>query len=375
MSDVNPGNERLKRRYFHHMAEAKGLAEATIGHAARAVAAYERYTNWKPFSNFTSKDAIAFKKSLLADGGKRSAELSSRATIYTKLNHLMSFFKWLAEQPGLKTKVSLGDADYFHLSRRDGRLAQERPDKPAPTLEQIQTAIRHMPADTDVELRDRAVMAFLILTGARVRAVTTFKLKHVLPNRLGVRQDARDVATKGSKTFTTFFFPVGDDLRGNFLDYVEHLRVNLARGSDDPLFPSTRQDVAAGKNSFEIVGLANDHWSTAEPVRSICRRAFERAGIVYFSPHSFRRTLALLAEERCRTPAELKAWSQNLGHDQLLTTLTSYGALPEARQAELVAGLTGEATNTMIPNHLLEEIVEQVTNRVRESVPTGKENK
>jgi len=29
----------------------------------------------------------------------------------------------------------------------------------------------------------------------------------------------------------------------------------------------------------------------------------------------------------------------------------------------------------MIPNHLLEEIVEQVTNRVRESVPTGKENK
>jgi hypothetical protein len=32
----------------------------------------------------------------------------------------------------------------------------------------------------------------------------------------------------------------------------------------------------------------------------------------------------------------LKAWSQNLGHQGLLTTLTSYGAVTSPRQAELI---------------------------------------
>jgi hypothetical protein len=32
----------------------------------------------------------------------------------------------------------------------------------------------------------------------------------------------------------------------------------------------------------------------------------------------------------------LKAWSQNLGHQGLLTTLTSYGSVATARQAELI---------------------------------------
>jgi hypothetical protein len=32
----------------------------------------------------------------------------------------------------------------------------------------------------------------------------------------------------------------------------------------------------------------------------------------------------------------LKAWSQNLGHEGLLTTLTSYGSVPADRQGQLI---------------------------------------
>lgn len=48
-------------------------------------------------------------------------------------------------------------------------------------------------------------------------------------------------------------------------------------------------------------------------------------------PHSFRRTLARLGERVCRTPEEMKAWSQSLGHQDVLTTFRAYGEVPDER--------------------------------------------
>jgi hypothetical protein len=50
------------------------------------------------------------------------------------------------------------------------------------------------------------------------------------------------------------------------------------------------------------------------PIRAIFREAFERAGVPYANPHSFRATLAGLGEKLCISPEEFKAWSQNMGH-------------------------------------------------------------
>ena len=59
----------------------------------------------------------------------------------------------------------------------------------------------------------------------------------------------------------------------------------------------------------------------------------------YFNPHSVRNTLAQLGERVCPNPEAFKAWSQNLGHEQVLTTFTSYGSVSHHRQAEIIAGL------------------------------------
>lgn len=55
---------------------------------------------------------------------------------------------------------------------------------------------------------------------------------------------------------------------------------------------------------------------------------------------AFRSTLAVLGETLCRTPEEFKAWSQNLGHEHVATTLTSYGTVPEHRQADILQALS-----------------------------------
>jgi hypothetical protein len=49
--------------------------------------------------------------------------------------------------------------------------------------------------------------------------------------------------------------------------------------------------------------------------------------------------LVQLGERVCCTPEEFKAWSLNLGHEQVLTTLSSYGQVSRDRQAELMRGL------------------------------------
>lgn len=36
------------------------------------------------------------------------------------------------------------------------------------------------------------------------------------------------------------------------------------------------------------------------------------------------------------TPEQMKAWLQNLGHADVMTTFTSYGAVPVHRQGELM---------------------------------------
>jgi integrase/recombinase XerD len=73
--------------------------------------------------------------------------------------------------------------------------------------------------------------------------------------------------------------------------------------------------------------------------RKIFKEAFGATGLPAFNPHSFRHALALFGEKKCRTPEEFKAWSQNLGHNGVLTTFSSYGAVPPHRQAEIIKSL------------------------------------
>ena len=165
------------------------------------------------------------------------------------------------------------------------------------------------------------------------------KLKHIDLQTGSVCQDARDVKTKRSKTFTTYFFPVGEDVRAIVDEWVMYLREELLWGNDDPLFPATLMECSSESRQFEVAGLNRKGWGSASSIRTIFKKAFESAGLPYFNPHSFRDTVVHLGETICKSPEDFKAWSQNLGHEQVLTTFTSYGEVQPRRQAEIIQGL------------------------------------
>jgi integrase len=338
MRTHNPANERIKREYLAYLKEAKRYSETTLDGVAKALNRFETYTRHRDFKAFHIQQAIGFKHHLAEQVNVRTKESLSKATLYSTLMALKSFFVWLADRPGFRSRLSYADAEYFNLSEKETRMAKARRDQRVPTMEQIEHVIGTMAAGTAIERRNRALVAFTILTGARDGAIASFKLKHVDVADRHVVQDAREVKTKFSKTFTTWFFPVGDEIRQTVVDWVDELRATHLWGPDDPLFPATRMALGTGRQ-FEAAGLDRKHWSDAGPIRTIFKDAFTRAGLPYANPHSFRKTLAQLGERLCQSPEAFKAWSQNLGHEGVLTTFTSYGEVTSARQAEIIRDL------------------------------------
>lgn len=338
MTKHNPDNERIKRRYFAYLKEAMRHSEPTVDAVAKALARFEADTKYRDFKAFHFEQAIAFKKRLAEQTNQQTGEKLSKATLNSTLAQVKNFFHWLAGQPGYKSRLQYSDADYFNLSEKDVRVATAKREQTGPTLEQVKHVIATMPAVNEIERRNRALIAFTLLTGARDSAIASMKLKHVDLVAGCVNQDAREVRTKFSKTFTTFFFPVGDEILQIVAEWVTFLRKEMLWGNDDPLFPATR--IALGDSrQFEAVGLDQAHWSSAARIREIFRSAFIGAGLPYFNPHSFRNTLVRLGQDVCLSPESFKAWSQNLGHDKVLTTFLSYGQVESARQGEIIRGL------------------------------------
>jgi hypothetical protein len=155
---------------------------------------------------------------------------------------------------------------------------------------------------------------------------------------------------------------MGDDIRVIFEDWVGFLEKELGWGPEDPLFPATR--MAVGDNGlFQPVGLDRKHWASAGPVRKVFKAAFAAVGLPYASPHRVRDTVSMLGQQRHMTAEEIKAWSQNMGHEHVATTLTSYGPVSSQRQAELMRGLgTGAARSKASVASQIAALAEELKN-------------
>ncbi len=345
MKKNSTNNARIIHEYTKYLKDAKQQDDSTIDGALKSINRFEECTGYSDFKKFRAKHAVAFKKHLLSTKSVVTGEKLSKATVLTATRHMKAFFQYLVTQKGYRAKINYSDIEYFNLSEKDTRIANAKRKRGVATIKQITQTLEGMPYSTDIEKRNRALMAFVILTGARDAAVASAKIKHVDPVEQSFYQDARDVNTKFSKTFTTYFFPVGELPLRILSEWIDYLVQELGYKQNSPLFPKTK--LAHNDNQqFEAVGLLEEHWSNANPIRKAFAQAFEAAGLPYFNPHSFRNTLVRLGERLCRTPEEFKAWSQNLGHESVLTSFYSYGDVPDYKQAELLRKLAEPAEDT-----------------------------
>jgi integrase len=92
------------------------------------------------------------------------------------------------------------------------------------------------------------------------------------------------------------------------------------------------------QGGFAVIGLKRTPYANAGAIREAIKEAFVAAGLPRFAPHSFRKTLVKWGVNHYKTPEALKAFSQNIGHESLLTTYSAYLPVSHERQAELITG-------------------------------------
>ena len=206
--------------------EARGKSESTLDSVCKALARYEAYTGGKDFKTFRREQAAGFKTRLAEADGVRTGETLSASTQAATLAAIKEFFTWLAWRPGFKSAIHREDIEYLNPSIKDAARARAAKMRDFPSLEQIRAAIAIMPAETAIDRRDRALVAFTILTGIRDRAMVSLSLAHIDTAREPpvVRQDPNSVETKFAKAIVTYFFPVGDDFAAIVQDWIGELR-------------------------------------------------------------------------------------------------------------------------------------------------------
>lgn len=328
MTKRHPGNERIKLDYFEYLKQADGKAEQTIRQIEKAILRFEEFTGFACFKTFDQKQAMGFK-------GKMASENLAPATVLSTIRALKRFLAWLALQRGYKSRIRLTDIDYLNLSEKAMRSASAPADKKFPSLDIIKKVVANMPDESQIEKRDRALIAFLAITGIRDGALITLKLKHFDVGRKLVLQNPLEVATKFGKRIDTFLFPLDEGLEEIFLDWIKYLKEDQLFAAHDPLFPQTAMG-HDDNDCFTPTGLSRDPWADASPVRAIFKRAFEAADLPVFTPHRVRDMIVSEMYHRKLSISQGKAWSQNLGHEGAMTTLTSYGKIPLEEQGELV---------------------------------------
>ena len=337
MRKYHAGNERLKRRYEQYLREAKGQDEKSIDKVRAALVKFEECTKYKPFKAFHIDHARQFKDALSRAKTAHGKPLSLTTTDAT-LRLVKVFFQWLAVQQGFKKVVTYADVEYFNNNRNDARAAHAQRPVHFPTTKAAFHAFQGMLAQTEVQRRDKAIFALVMITGARAGAVASLRLKHINLVDGFVYQDGREVNTKASKTIKTWFFPMHPDYLVYFTEWVTYLREDKFFGAEDALFPKPEQRMVDGR--FVYDQLSRDPYANSAQVNAVFRGAFAQVQLHPYTPHSIRKTLGQEMSDRKLPLDAQKAWSQNLGHENFTTTVSSYLPVSQQEQGRLIKGLS-----------------------------------
>lgn len=344
MKKPNYNNEVVKREFFEYLRNSSGFAENSTDALEKAILYWEEFTNKADFSSFDSKQPVEFRDWIKSKKRKGSEKTVSLSYSYDMLRHLRTFFSWLSKQPGYKSKINPNHIDFLNLSKKDSRVATQSRTRKIPSFADILQVLEHIPGKTEVEMRDRALISFIMLTAARISAVVSLPMKSFDRIKLVVDQNpSYGVKTKFSKRIPTALFRLPDKrLLAYFLEWFDYLEKERHFGQDDPIFPSTKlQQGKENINFFSSGKVEPLFWSDAGSARKIFEKRFKQAGLAYYNPHTLRHLIISELSKAGITEEQKKAISQNFGHENIGTTFGSYGygQISEERQIDLIQNL------------------------------------
>lgn len=319
-------NEQRKREFFEYLRGAEGFAESSVHTFAEAITQWQLFSENEDFGNFNKTRALAFRDWLKNRPSNTETGQVSLATQYNYLRRVKRFFKWLSEQPNYRNRILKNDVEFLKLSKKEARVATAGTTRQMPTLDEAKEIIGSIIVRNEIDKRDRAMISFALITGIRIFALVSLKMKSFDREKKLIDQNPGDgVKTKNSKRILTTFFPIGwDTPERYFLEWYDYLKSKGFR-ADDPIFPATMNGFSDENNEYSKELVSNEFWSGTDGARKIFKKRCENADLPYFNPHSFRHLIVNIMSKTRLTEEEKKAISLNLGHSNIGTTFGAYG--------------------------------------------------
>lgn len=326
MSKPTYQNEEIKREFYEYLKGAKGFTKSSVRVHADGIAQWEIFTSHAALGNYDKSTAAAFTDWLASRPAKTKSGKIALVTQSNYLRRVKKFFEWLAEQPGYKSKILKPELDFLRLSKQDAQIARSGTTKKMPTFEDIKKVIEGIDDKSEIDMRDRALISLALITGARISAIISLKMKSFDKELKQLDQNPGDgVRTKSSKKILTTFFPIGwDEPERYFMDWYEYLE-SKGFESNDPIFPATLNSFGDAKNGYSKEDVGKGFWADAGAARKIFEKRCKHVNLHYSHPHSFRHLVVNILSKRRLTEEEKRAISMNLGHSNVGTTFGSYG--------------------------------------------------
>ena len=319
-------NEQIKRSFLDDLKGARGFTESSVRAHADAIWKWQEFSEHDDFRKFNKARAVQFVDWL---ANKPSNTPTGKLSVVSRDNYIRrvkKFFSWLSGQPGYKSKVLESEVEYLRLSNKDTKAARSGTTKQMPTFEQAKTIITSIKIENEIDRRDRALLSLALITGMRIDALISLRMKSYDEGEKKIDQNPGDgVRTKNSKRITTTFFHVGwEDPERHFVEWYEHLK-SKGFGPDDPIFQATLNGFGETRFEGSKKSVGKDFWNGTGSARKVFERRCLDANVPYFHPHSFRHLVVSVMDKLTLSEEQKKAISLNLGHANVGTTFGSYG--------------------------------------------------
>ena len=347
-SKLNPNNENLKIEFKKYLTKVKDekLKESTAEEKIRSIRMYEELFKSNDLEKFDANFGIMFCDHLNSQDIKVITRIKHK-------NNLRYFFEWLFTNKKIKdSKMKLACLSTLIPTEEEVRLARRMEYVEYPTDEQISKIINIEP-DSIITRRNRALIAFLCITGARISAVATAQIQDIdIEKKLFFQDPLEGVHTKKDKYIVTRFFEYNNTLVEIFIEWYKEISSKCTE--DNFLFPQ----ITEGYNGDELSKTSyGDKSEFASLIKKICKTA----KIPEYHPHSFRHYTIFKALHSVKNGIQLKALSQNVGHEEICTILEQYAKMKPEIYAEVIANLF--KCNSQLNNFTDEELIQELLNR------------
>lgn len=324
---INRSNWKLTKEYLKYRFEIDQISRASLELEEDWLRHLLEWAKNRPFDS-VERIRPTFQEYL------RTARLDGQkkpfSTIYIRKIYSANkrFFKWLiTSKKGFKHRI---DSNWIN-SLRTQKYILDFKEHEAVTIDEIRAI-----ANADVySLRDkriRAAAVFWFLSGIRIGAFVTLPIKAIDLDNLSVKQwPDLGVKTKFNKREITYMLNI-PDLLDVIKDWDQIVRNDLSE--DFPWFARFSPDTGLFDRKRNEIG---EH-RTSRANKDL-KEWLDRVGLPYHSPHKFRHGNAVYSFKIAKTPADLKAISQNLMHSNLSITDGIYGILSKEDRQKTITHL------------------------------------